>query len=89
MLKIEINDFGDGWKKIMEWEEQEMMPTHIGIIMMVIEDGQKKGMPISYGHKEGGQNLRKNRKICEYNWSKIYNRVCFFQQKIGKEHKKK
>jgi len=43
----------------MEWK-QEMMPTHIGIIM----DGNRrwaksKGMPISYGHKEGAKTLER------------------------------
>ena len=43
----------------MEWN-QETMPTHIGIIM----DGNRrwaksKGMPISYGHKEGAKTLEK------------------------------
>ena len=46
-------------EKIMEWN-QETMPTHIGIIM----DGNRrwakaKGMPISYGHKEGAKTLEK------------------------------
>ena len=65
--------------------KRENMPRHIGIIM----DGNRRwakaqGKPISFGHKEGAKTLEK---IVRYA-NKILP-FMHFQQKIGKEQKKK
>ena len=68
---------------------KEYMPKHIAIIM----DGNRrwakaKGMPASFGHKEGAKTLEK---IVRYA-NKIgieYILYMHFQQKTGKEQKRK
>lgn len=68
--------------------DKRYMPKHIAIIM----DGNRrwakaKGMPASYGHKEGAKTLEKIVRYCNKIGLRLYNCICFFYRKLEKSRR--
>ena len=59
------------------------IPRHVAIIL----DGngrwaKAKGMPRTYGHIKGCENLEKNLRYCQGFRRKIFDSICFFHREL-------